>query len=140
MNHPRELDFAKLTNYRAPIRLEASFLATAMLESLKLDLTGELVLYQSPLHCDGFSPLCLTAGEWRRTHNDRLLGHLAGVPLWVSAGAASYWAGCTLVLDIAAGEAPAHSLEHGSGHHFVLRTQAQHSSQTDSGTGNLSTN
>lgn len=137
MNHPYPLEFAGQRNRGTPVVLEASALAAAMLEALGLAQAGGLVLHQSPLHCDGFAPVCLAAGDWRAARHDHLLGHLAGVPLWASAGAASYWAGCTLVLDMDAGEAPAHSLESGSGYRFVLRVR--HSAPSEKYPGGSST-
>lgn len=93
--------------------------ARALLEDL-CQRHGDLVLHQSPIYCDGFSPVCLTRADFSRCANDLRLGHVGGVPYYGSHALAQYWRGMTIQLDANPGTPSPMSLEADSGLRLVL--------------------
>lgn len=65
--------------------------------------------------------MCFVRGEMPLIPDDRVLGHVAGVPFHASREQADYLAGLHLTLDLAPGDSGTFSLEDGCGQHFVVK-------------------
>src|SRR5437763_3638554 len=93
------------------------------------DAHGPLMFHQSGGCCDGSSPMCYPAGEFRTGGADVLLGDLqvAGVPervpVWMSAAQFGYWKHTHLTIDVVPGRGGGFSLEAPEGLRFLIRSR-----------------
>jgi len=87
------------------------------------------MFHQSGGCCDGSSPMCYPAGEFRTGGADVLLGDLlvAGVPepvpVWMSAAQFGYWKHTHLTIDVVPGRGGGFSLEAPEGLRFLIRSR-----------------
>jgi len=95
--------------------------AQELLENLR-QRYGALVLHQSPIYCDGFSPVCLAAGDFAPCEAEVLLGQIGEVPYYGSYALAQYWRGMSVELDANPGTPSPVSLERETGLRLVLKT------------------
>ncbi|MGH3591666.1 MAG: aldehyde dehydrogenase family protein, partial [Pseudonocardiaceae bacterium] len=78
--------------------------------------------------CDGSSPMCYPAGEFRTGGSDVLLDdlHIEGfpepVPVWMSVSQFEYWRHTHLTIDIVPGRGSGFSLEAPEGVRFLIRS------------------
>jgi uncharacterized protein (DUF779 family) len=95
-------------------------------------LTGEygaLMFHQSGGCCDGSSPMCYPAGEFRVGAADVRLGELVvdGIPdpvgVWMSAAQFEYWKQTHLTIDVVPGRGSGFSLEAPEGVRFLIRSR-----------------
>jgi uncharacterized protein (DUF779 family) len=90
---------------------------------------GPLMFHQSGGCCDGSSPMCYQAGEFRVGGSDVLLGELnvAGIPesigFWMSATQFEYWKHTHLTIDVVPGRGGGFSLESPEGMRFLIRSR-----------------
>jgi uncharacterized protein (DUF779 family) len=102
--------------------------ATQMLRHLRGE-HGPLMFHQSGGCCDGSSPMCYPAGEFRTGGSDVHLGDLVvegipePVPVWMSAAQFEYWRHTHLTIDIVDGRGAGFSLEAPEGHRFLIRSR-----------------
>ena len=88
-----------------------------------------LMFHQSGGCCDGSSPMCYTAGEFRVGGNDVMLGELTvdGVPgtikFWMSTEQFEYWKHTHLTIDAIPGRGGSFSLESPEGMRFLTRSR-----------------
>jgi uncharacterized protein (DUF779 family) len=88
-----------------------------------------LMFHQSGGCCDGSSPMCYTAGEFRVGGSDVLLGELEveGVPgtikFWMSKEQFEYWKHTHLTIDAIPGRGGGFSLESPEGMRFLTRSR-----------------
>ena len=108
---------------RVTATLEA--LATiARLESLH----GPLLFHQSGGCCDGSSPMCYPAGEFRTGSSDVLLASLTvdgvdePVDFWMSKSQWELWKHTSLTVDVVPGRGSGFSLEAPEGVRFLIRS------------------
>jgi uncharacterized protein (DUF779 family) len=101
------------------ITFTASDRARTLLEDLRKR-HGALVLHQSPIYCDGFTPVCLPKTDFVQCANDVLLGRIGEVPYYGSGALAQYWRGMSIELDTNPGTPSPVSLESGTGLRLVL--------------------
>lgn len=101
-------------------RVRATEAAQALIAALQRE-HGEILFYQSHGCCAGSAPMCFTVKELRLNPNDRVLGEVAGVPVYASQAQCDYLAGLEMTLDVAPGNSGSFGLEDGSGQHFVAR-------------------
>ena len=111
-----------------PTRVELTPSAEALL--LKLySIHGPLMFHQSGGCCDGSSPMCYPAGEFRVGAADVKLGDLvvAGIPepigFWMSATQFEYWKHTHLTVDVVDGRGGGFSLESPEGKRFLIRSR-----------------
>ena len=107
----------------------------AALELLRLlhALHGPLMFHQSGGCCDGSSPMCYPAGEFKTGGADIKLGVLAladaaGQPLcdidfWMSKEQFEYWKHTKLTIDVVNGRGSGFSLEAPEGKRFLIRSE-----------------
>jgi uncharacterized protein (DUF779 family) len=90
---------------------------------------GPLMFHQSGGCCDGSSPMCYLAGEFRTGASDVLLAALRvdGVPepvtFWMSAAQFERWRHTHLTVDVVPGRGSGFSLEAPDGVRFLIRSR-----------------
>ena len=116
------------THMEKPRRVELSAPAEDLLRTLYAT-HGPLMFHQSGGCCDGSSPMCYQAGEFRVGGSDVLLEELkvAGIPeaigFWMSATQFEYWKHTHLTIDVVPGRGGGFSLESPEGMRFLIRSR-----------------
>jgi uncharacterized protein (DUF779 family) len=111
-----------------PLRVELTALTEELLRKLT-SIHGPLMFHQSGGCCDGSSPMCYTAGEFRVGGQDVKLGDLvvAGIQepigFWMSASQFEYWKHTHLTVDVVDGRGGGFSLESPEGKRFLIRSR-----------------
>jgi uncharacterized protein (DUF779 family) len=82
---------------------------------------GDLLFHQSGGCCDGSSPMCYPAGEFRIGEGDILLGRVDGTPVYIGRAQGEAWAHTQLILDVVAGRGGMFSLDNGRERRFLTR-------------------
>jgi uncharacterized protein (DUF779 family) len=109
-------------------RVSYTLAAAELLRRLR-DTHGPLMFHQSGGCCDGSSPMCYPAGEFRTGGSDVQLDnlHIEGVPepvpVWMSAAQFEYWRHTHLTIDVVPGRGSGFSLEAPEGVRFLLRSR-----------------
>ncbi len=105
-----------------PLQVTATPAALALIEQLRAT-HGELMFYQSGGCCDGSAPMCYAAGEFMLGDADRLLGHIGGMPFYISQAQFEYWKHTQLIIDVVDGRGGMFSLEGPTGRRFLTRSR-----------------
>ena len=111
-----------------PKRVELTEAAAELLRKLT-SMHGPLMFHQSGGCCDGSSPMCYPAGEFRTGAADVKLGDLkvAGIQdpigFWMSASQFEYWKHTHLTVDVVVGRGGGFSLESPEGVRFLIRSR-----------------
>lgn len=111
-----------------PPRVEVTASAEDLLRTL-YSMHGPLMFHQSGGCCDGSSPMCYPAGEFRVGGSDVLLGQLqiVGIPesigFWMSTPQFEYWKHTHLTVDVVPGRGGGFSLESTEGLRFLIRSR-----------------
>ena len=117
-----------------PGRVAVTAAAAELLTQLRQQ-HGELMFHQSGGCCDGSSPMCVPAGEFRTGDADVRLGVLAisaspvvggeafTVPVWMSRNQFAYWKHTHLTIDVVPGRGAGFSLEAPEGVRFLIRSR-----------------
>jgi uncharacterized protein (DUF779 family) len=112
----------------SPARVELTDLAQDLLRKLT-SIHGPLMFHQSGGCCDGSSPMCYPAGEFRVGGQDVKLGELsvAGIQepigFWMSASQFEYWKHTHLTVDVVDGRGGGFSVESPEGKRFLIRSR-----------------
>lgn len=106
--------------------------AVALLQEL-WDQHGPLMFHQSGGCCDGSSPMCFPAGEFRTGDADALLGiaqlpspsggELGPLEFWISTEQFEVWRHTRLIIDAIPGRGGGFSLEAPTGKRFLTRSE-----------------
>lgn len=105
---------------------------TAEAEELLRKLTklhGPLMFHQSGGCCDGSSPMCYPAGEFKVGGQDILMevlnidGIEQPINFWISAAQFEYWKHTHLTVDIVQGRGSGFSVEAPEGKRFLIRSR-----------------
>ena len=111
-----------------PLRVELTSEAEDLLRTL-YKVHGPLMFHQSGGCCDGSSPMCYQAGEFRVGGQDVLLGELKvadiqePIGFWMSASQFEYWKHTHLTVDVVVGRGGGFSLESPEGKRFLIRSR-----------------
>ena len=111
-----------------PKRVELTPVAEELLRKLT-SLHGPLMFHQSGGCCDGSSPMCYPAGEFRVGAADVKLGDLmvadiqSPIGFWMSASQFEYWKHTHLTIDLVDGRGGGFSLESPEGKRFLIRSR-----------------
>ena len=111
-----------------PSRVEFTEDAAALLRKLREN-HGPLMFHQSGGCCDGSSPMCYLAGEFRVGGQDVLLqsliveGIAEPIDFWMSASQFEYWKHTHLTVDVVVGRGGGFSLETPEGKRFLIRSR-----------------
>ncbi|MGH3653878.1 DUF779 domain-containing protein [Glutamicibacter sp.] len=94
---------------------------------------GPLMFHQSGGCCDGSSPMCYPAGEFRTGGSDIRLGVLAlvdsdgtalgDIDFWMSKEQFEYWKHTKLTVDVVNGRGSGFSVEAPEGKRFLIRSE-----------------
>jgi uncharacterized protein len=84
---------------------------------------GPLLFHQSGGCCDGSSPMCYPAREFRVGQRDVLLGEVEGVPVYIGALQYEVWRHTQLLIDVVPGRGAGFSLEAPLGVRFLTRSR-----------------
>jgi uncharacterized protein (DUF779 family) len=101
-------------------RVVATPKALALIAELKAEY-GEILFHQSGGCCDGSSPMCYPAGEFRIGGGDILLGEVGGAPVYIGRAQGEAWAHTQLILDVVPGRGGMFSLDNGREVRFLTR-------------------
>jgi uncharacterized protein (DUF779 family) len=93
---------------------------------------GPLMFHQSGGCCDGSAPMCFAKGEFQLGDQDRLLGHIGGMPFYMSASQYEYWRHTQLIIDVVPGRGGMFSLEGPEGLRFLTRSRLYDDAQWQS--------
>lgn len=105
-----------------PNRVTATSEAIAFIEEIRAD-HPEILFHQSGGCCDGSSPMCYRADEFRIGDRDVRLGEIAGVPVYIGAGQFQAWRHTQLILDVVPGRGGMFSLDNGRERRFLTRSR-----------------
>jgi uncharacterized protein (DUF779 family) len=100
----------------------ATVAALMLIERLSAE-HGALMFHQSGGCCDGSAPMCYPAGEFKVGDADWLLGHIGGMPFYMSRAQYEYWRHTQLVIDVVDGRGGMFSLEGRLGQRFLTRSR-----------------
>ena len=103
-------------------RVVATGAALALIERLAAR-HGPLMFHQSGGCCDGSAPMCYPRGEFIVGDYDRLLGHIGGMPFYISGPQFEYWQHTQLIIDVVPGRGGMFSLEGPEGVRFLTRSR-----------------
>jgi uncharacterized protein (DUF779 family) len=103
-------------------RVEITDKAAEMLARLESQ-HGALMFHQSGGCCDGSSPMCYPAGDFRVGPQDVLLGEIAGCPFYIGAAQFEYWQHTQLIIDVVPGRGSGFSVEAPEGVRFLTRSR-----------------
>lgn len=109
-------------------RVEITSAAADMVRKLA-EQHGPLMFHQSGGCCDGSSPMCYPAGEFRTGDADVRLGELAidgveqPIGVWMSRSQFEYWRHTHLTIDVVSGRGSGFSLEAPEGVRFLIRSR-----------------
>lgn len=84
---------------------------------------GELMFHQSGGCCDGSSPMCYPADEFKVGESDIYLGDIHGCKFYMSRDQFEYWKHTQLTIDITKGRGSSFSLEIPMGIRFIIRSR-----------------
>lgn len=103
-------------------RVIATEAALALLAKLERE-HGPLMFHQSGGCCDGSSPMCYPAGEFRTGASDVKLGEVGKAPFYMGAAQFDYWRHTQLLIDVVPGRGAGFSLEAPEGLRFLTRSR-----------------
>lgn len=103
-------------------RVIATDAARAMIRRLR-DQHGPLMFHQSGGCCDGSSPMCYPAGEFRTGARDVLLGSIEDTNVFIGAAQHALWSHTQLIIDLVPGRGSGFSLEAPEGVRFLTRSR-----------------
>lgn len=103
-------------------RVSATPAALELIARLR-ERNGDLIFHQSGGCCDGSSPMCFPAGEFRIGGQDVQLGEIGGAPFYMSRSQFEYWQHTHLIIDVVPGRGSGFSLEAPEGVRFLTRSR-----------------
>ncbi len=83
----------------------------------------EILFHQSGGCCDGSSPMCYPADDFKVGTRDIKLGEVGGVPVYISASQFEVWKHTQLILDVVPGRGGMFSLDNGRERRFLTRSR-----------------
>lgn len=101
-------------------RVTATPAALALIAEISAE-HGPVLFHQSGGCCDGSSPMCYPAGEFRIGDGDILLGHVGGAPVYIGRAQGEAWTHTQLTLDVVPGRGGMFSLDNGREVRFLTR-------------------
>lgn len=96
--------------------------ALALIAQLQAEY-GELMFHQSGGCCDNSAANCYLPTDLTIGAYDVLLGHVGGVPFYISKSQYEYWKHTQLILDVIEGSGGTFSLEGNTGKAFHTRSR-----------------
>jgi uncharacterized protein (DUF779 family) len=103
-------------------RVKVTEAAVELIRKLR-DAHGPLMFHQSGGCCDGSSPMCYPAGEFRIGQNDVRLGEVEGTPVYIGGKQFELWKHTQLIIDAVPWRGAGFSLEAPEGYRFLTRSR-----------------
>jgi len=103
-------------------RVSVTEAAAEVIDRLR-DKHGELMFHLSGGCCDGSSPMCYLAGEFRLGGRDLYLGDIHGCGFYMHADQFEYYKNCHTIVDVVEGRGASFSLEIPLGVRFLIRSR-----------------
>lgn len=103
-------------------RVIATDAALALIAQLQAE-HGELMFHQSGGCCDNSAANCYLPTDLTIGAQDVRLGHVGGVPFYISKSQYAYWQHTQLILDVIEGQGGTFSLEGSTGQAFHTRSR-----------------
>jgi len=103
-------------------RVEITEAAATVVRRLR-QMHGPLMFHQSGGCCDGSSPMCYPAGEFRVGPQDVFLGEIENCRFYIGAAQFEYWRHTQLIIDVVPGRGGGFSLEAPEGVRFLTRSR-----------------
>lgn len=111
------------TSQHQPVeRVAITPAAAELLSSLKVE-HGPLMFHQSGGCCDGSSPMCYPAREFRVGQRDVWLGTIVDCDFYMGAAQFEYWKHTHLTIDVVPGRGSGFSVEAPRGVRFLIRSR-----------------
>lgn len=104
-------------------RVIATEAALALLAQLQAQYGQDLLFHQSGGCCDNSAANCYLPSDLTIGAYDVLLGHVGGVPFYISKSQYAYWQHTQLILDVIEGQGGTFSLEGNTGLAFHTRSR-----------------
>ena len=104
------------------VRVSATDGARALIREIRED-HPEILFHQSGGCCDGSSPMCYPADDFKVGERDVKLGEIDGVPVYISASQFEAWKHTQLILDVVPGRGGMFSLDNGREKRFLTRSR-----------------
>jgi uncharacterized protein (DUF779 family) len=105
-----------------PARVTATDAARHLIAEIRQDYP-EILFHQSGGCCDGSSPMCYPADDFKVGERDVKLGEIDGVPVYISASQFEAWKHTQLILDVVPGRGGMFSLDNGREQRFLTRSR-----------------
>lgn len=103
-------------------RVTATEAALALIDEIRRD-HADILFHQSGGCCDGSSPMCYPAREFRVGETDVKLGEIGGVPVYISGSQFEVWKHTQLIIDVVPGRGGMFSLDNGREKRFLTRSR-----------------
>jgi len=107
---------------KQPNRVEATDAARELIADIRRD-HPEIIFHQSGGCCDGSSPMCYPAADFRVGASDVKLGEIDGVAVYISGPQFAAWKQTQLILDVVPGRGGMFSLDNGREKRFLARAR-----------------
>lgn len=104
------------------LRVVATDAALAFLREIQAD-HPNILFHQSGGCCDGSSPMCYPAEDYRVGETDVKLGEIGGVPVYISGSQFAVWKHTQLIIDVVPGRGGMFSLDNGRERRFLTRSR-----------------
>ena len=105
-----------------PPRVVATDEARVLISEIRVD-HPHILFHQSGGCCDGSSPMCYPANEFRVGERDVQLGEIDGAPVYISGTQFEVWKHTQLILDVVPGRGGMFSLDNGREKRFLTRSR-----------------
>lgn len=103
-------------------RVKATEAAILLINEIRNDYS-DILFHQSGGCCDGSSPMCYPADDYRVGSNDVKLGEIDNVPFYISESQFNVWKHTQLILDVVPGRGGMFSLDNGREKRFLVRSR-----------------
>ena len=103
-------------------RVKATEAAILLINEIRNDYS-DILFHQSGGCCDGSSPMCYPANDYRVGSNDIKLGEIDNVPFYISESQFNVWKHTQLILDVVPGRGGMFSLDNGREKRFLVRSR-----------------
>lgn len=103
-------------------RVMATEAALGLIAEIRKD-HPDILFHQSGGCCDGSSPMCYPAAEFRVGETDVKLGEIGGVPVYISGSQFDVWKHTQLIIDVVPGRGGMFSLDNGRERRFLTRSR-----------------
>ncbi|WP_137133975.1 DUF779 domain-containing protein [Rhizobium sp. FKY42] len=103
-------------------RVRATDAALELIREIQQDYP-EIIFHQSGGCCDGSSPMCYPANDYRIGETDVKLGEIGGVPVYISESQYALWKHTQLIIGVVPGRGGMFSLDNGRERRFLTRSR-----------------